>query len=132
MRRPIAGRVLGGVAVGIAEQTGLSVGLIRLGFLFAALFGGFGLVLYAAAWSLLPGEGEQDTPAERWFQRLTTHDSRLGAVLIGAAVLVLLATADRMALAAGVALIGAALLVTGRPGDVTHQIRAGSTGNEKE
>jgi len=132
MRRPLAGRVLGGVAAGIAEQTGMSVSLIRLGFLVTSVFGGFGLVLYAAAWSLLPAEGEQDTPAERWFRSLTTPDSRLGAILIGAVVLVLLATADRMALAVGVALIGAAALVAGRPGNSTHQVPAGTTGNEKE
>lgn len=110
----------------------MSVGLIRLGFLVAAVFGGFGLVLYGAAWSLLPGEGEQDTPAERWFQNLTTPDRRLGAILIGAAVLMLLATTDRIALAAGVALIGAAALVAGRPGNSSHQIPAGTPGNEKE
>ncbi|MEA2002992.1 MAG: PspC domain-containing protein, partial [Actinomycetota bacterium] len=57
LERPTEGRVLGGVAAAIARHTGASVGLIRMAFVIAALLGGFGIVLYAAAWALVPAEG---------------------------------------------------------------------------
>lgn len=109
--RPTDGRVLGGVAAGIAEHAGSSVGLVRLGFLVAALFGGFGIVLYLAAWALLPGAGADLSPAEEWMRNLTTPGKRLGAFLVGMAGLVILVGAAPATIAAGVALLaGAALL----------------------
>jgi phage shock protein PspC (stress-responsive transcriptional regulator) len=111
LSRPRNGRVLGGVAAAVAGQTGASVGLIRLGFVVAALFGGFGIVLYLAAWALLPSDDEETTPAERWLHNLTTPGKRLGAFLIGIAGLIVLAgAAPATVLAAAVLLAAAALL----------------------
>ena len=111
LERPTEGRVLGGVAAGISRHTGASVALIRLGFLVAALFGGFGIILYAAAWALLPGEGEQNTAAERWLKNLTTPGKRAGAFLIGLAALVVLAGAAPFTILAAVVLLAAAALL---------------------
>ncbi len=116
LQRPRQGRVLGGVAAAIAGHTGASVGLVRLGFLITALFGGFGIVLYAAAWALTPNVDESESAAERWLSNLTTPGKRLGAFLIGLAALVVLAgAAPATILAAAVLLAAAALLANDKP-----------------
>ncbi len=111
LERPNEGRVLSGVAVALADQTKASVSLIRLGFLVAALFGGFGIVLYAAAWALIPSQGETESAAERWLKNLTTPGKRAGAFFVGLAALVILAgTAPATILVAATLLAAAALL----------------------
>ena len=110
LRRPRNGRVLGGVAAAVAGHTGSSVGLVRLGFLVTALFGGFGIVLYLAAWALLPSDDEDTSPAERWLHNLTTPGKRLGAFLIGVAGLIVLAGAAPATILAAVVLLAAAAL----------------------
>jgi signal transduction histidine kinase len=52
--RPTSGRVVAGVARGLAQHLGLPVWLVRLAFTVLALAGGVGLVLYAAFWAMLP------------------------------------------------------------------------------
>ena len=47
-------RYLGGVAGGLAEHLGVDAVLVRAAFVLAALVGGFGAVLYAALWMVLP------------------------------------------------------------------------------
>ncbi len=115
LERPEQGRVLGGVASALSQHTGASVALIRLGFLVAALFGGFGIVLYAAAWALIPGQDETESAAARWLRNLTTPGKRAGAFFIGLAALVILAsTAPATILTATALLAAAALLSTDR------------------
>lgn len=112
LQRPRQGRVLGGVAAALSEHTGASVGLIRLGFLAAALFGGFGVVLYAAAWALIPGQQESESAAEHWLRNLTTPGKRVGAFFIGLAALVVLAGAAPATLVAAAVLLAAAALLS--------------------
>jgi phage shock protein PspC (stress-responsive transcriptional regulator) len=120
LRRPIEGRVLGGVAAAVADHTGASVGLVRLGFLVTALLGGFGIVLYAAAWALMPAQGETESAAERWLHNLTTPGKRLGAFLVGIASLIILAgAAPATILAAATLLAAAALLANSQPATTT-------------
>ena len=114
LQRPTEGRVLGGVALAIAQRTGASVALVRLGFLIAALFGGLGVILYAAAWALIPGEAEVESPAEQWLANLTTPGKRVGAFLIGIAGLIVLVGAAPATLAAAVVLLAAAALLANR------------------
>ena len=121
LTRPTEGRVLGGVAVGLANHTGASVGLVRLGFLVAALFGGLGIVLYAAAWALLPGEHDDDTAAERWLRNLTTPGKRLGAFFIGLAALIVLAGAAPATIVAAVVLLAAAALLANQEPAPAHE-----------
>ena len=111
LERPIDGRVLGGVALAVAQRTGASVALVRLGFLITALFGGLGVILYAAAWALIPGEAESESSAERWLANLTTPGRRIGAFLIGIAGLVVLVGAAPATLVAAVILLAAAALL---------------------
>ncbi|MDJ0962109.1 MAG: PspC domain-containing protein [Acidimicrobiia bacterium] len=111
LERPIQGRVLAGVAAGIAQRANISVGLTRLGFIIASLFGGFGVLLYLAAWALMPEEGVEEAPAERWFANLNNPDRRTGAILIGiAGAIVIVSLAPITAIAVVALVIGAAVL----------------------
>jgi len=47
-------RFVAGVASGVARHLGLSTTLVRVGFLVMVLWSGFGLLLYAALWALVP------------------------------------------------------------------------------
>ena len=131
LRRPREGRVLGGVAAAVANHTSASVGLVRLGFLVTALFGGFGIVLYLAAWALLPSDDEDTSPAERWLRNLTTPGKRLGAFLIGIAGLIVVAGAAPATILAAATLLAAAALLSN---DTRAQASAASaaTGAEQE
>lgn len=105
LERPRDSRVLGGVAAGLAERTGISVGLIRLGFVLTSFFGGVGVVLYLAGWSLMPSSDRETTPAQRWLDDLSTPGRRTGAVLIGLAALVLLTPVAPAAVVAAAVLL---------------------------
>jgi phage shock protein PspC (stress-responsive transcriptional regulator) len=56
LRRPTEGRILAGVAAGIARTLGVDPIIVRVGFLVLALVGGAGLPLYLAGWLLIPDE----------------------------------------------------------------------------
>ena len=111
LERPIHGRVLAGVAAGIANRAGWSVGLVRLGFIIAAFFGGFGVLLYLAAWALMPEEGQEQSPSERWFDNLSDPNRRTGAILIGiAGAIIIVSLAPITAIAVVALIVGAAML----------------------
>lgn len=64
--RPRRGRWLGGVCAGLAARWEVSAARVRFGFTVAALFFGLGVMVYVAAWLLLPGESEDGvTPGQR-------------------------------------------------------------------
>lgn len=50
--------MLAGVACGIAEYFDVDVAIVRVAIVAFTLLGGAGLPLYAAAWLLIPDEGE--------------------------------------------------------------------------
>src|SRR4051812_25315738 len=57
-------RVLGGVAGGLAARWDIPVGRVRAGFVLATVLGvGLGALVYAAAWLVLPSEGEDGAAA---------------------------------------------------------------------
>src|ERR1700733_8792421 len=60
-RRGVGPRLLGGGASGIAARTGIDVQYVRLAFIIAALFGGFGVAVYVIAWLLVPATDEATT-----------------------------------------------------------------------
>ena len=133
LERPVDGRVLGGVAVAIAQRSGASVGLVRLGFLVAALFGGLGIILYAAAWALIPGQAQSESPAEQWLSNLTTPGRRLGAFLIGIAGLIVVVAAAPATLVAAVILLAAAALLSNGKTATTAEVSTpdAATASEK-
>ena len=57
LTRRTRGRVLGGVASGIAAHLNVDPNLVRVGFVLLTLAGGAGAVAYAVLWLLLPAEG---------------------------------------------------------------------------
>ncbi|MFC6237312.1 PspC domain-containing protein [Longivirga aurantiaca] len=59
------GRLLGGVCSGLAEHVGWQVTWVRVAFVVLALFGGFGIALYAAYWAWLPLAAADGSVADR-------------------------------------------------------------------
>lgn len=57
LSRPQHGRMLGGVAAGLADYLGVDVTLVRIVFAVLAFAGGAGVPLYLAAWLLIPEAG---------------------------------------------------------------------------
>lgn len=55
--RKTDGRMIAGVAAGIADFFGIDVTLVRVLIVVTAVMGGFGLVLYIVMWILVPEEG---------------------------------------------------------------------------
>jgi len=57
------GKMLAGVCAGLAEQFGISVTALRLAVVLSTLIGGWGLILYAVLWVIMPyRETEIDRP----------------------------------------------------------------------
>jgi phage shock protein PspC (stress-responsive transcriptional regulator) len=108
LERPQDGRVVAGVAAGIAQYTQVSTGLIRLAFIIATVFGGFGLLAYVVAWLIMPAKGEARPVVENWLEDLNTPGRTTGALLIGVLAFVVIA-----ALIPGGTAMAAALLIIG-------------------
>ncbi|WP_238384451.1 ATP-binding protein [Segeticoccus rhizosphaerae] len=69
LRRPVRGRVVAGVCIGLADHLGVPVKQVRIGCVIASFVAGAGLLAYAFLWALTP-EGESTAarggpPAER-------------------------------------------------------------------
>jgi phage shock protein PspC (stress-responsive transcriptional regulator) len=71
LRRPREGRLIAGVAAGVAEHVGMDVAIVRILFVVATIFtSGVGVAAYALAWILIPEPaadqaGAASTPARR-------------------------------------------------------------------
>ena len=52
--RDAPGKKLGGVCASVAQNLGVSVSIVRAVFLLLALWHGFGILLYAILWILMP------------------------------------------------------------------------------
>lgn len=55
--RKTDGRMIAGVSAGIGDYFNMDVTLVRVLFVITTIFGGFGLVVYAVMWILVPEEG---------------------------------------------------------------------------
>ncbi len=62
LRRITTHRKVAGVAGGIARHLDIDPLIVRVAFVVLSLFGGAGLIVYAACWILLPEDGQQTTP----------------------------------------------------------------------
>ncbi len=85
-------RVLAGVAGGLGTHLGISAWWFRFAFIILAFFGGFGVLLYVAAWLVIPDTGERDPIVSRWLKNIDLSDGGtiFGVVLVGAAAVILL------------------------------------------
>jgi len=61
--RTRSGRMVAGVCSGIAEYTGIDVNVVRVVFAVLGLLA-WGVLIYLAAWIVLPEEGEDGSIAE--------------------------------------------------------------------
>lgn len=79
IRRSTADKLVGGVCGGVARHWNVDPVLVRVGWVLLAFSGGIGIVLYAAAWLLVPADGAttsvlddltkgrtRDWPREAW------------------------------------------------------------------
>jgi signal transduction histidine kinase len=106
--RRASGRIIGGVAAGMAEHLGVSVWMVRAVFAGLVLAGGLGLVVYGSYWIVVPmspADDAADRDRPRWLAV---------AVVIAAAVAVLItitvAPVSRFFGAIVLACLGAALI----------------------
>lgn len=78
------GRWLGGVCAGLAARWQLPAARVRIGFVIASMLFGLGVMVYVAAWLILPGESEDGvTPGQRGIVLL----AQAGGALLGLATL---------------------------------------------
>ena len=64
LRRPAGGRILGGVAAGLARYFALDVTHVRIILVALSFLGGVTIPLYLAAWVLIPAEGSNTAIAD--------------------------------------------------------------------
>ena len=108
--RPVEGRVLAGVAEGLAKRFDLPVWVPRAFFIVSAFFGGLGVALYAAGWVLIRSEDETESRAEAFFKGTNSSRSWIGVGLIFLAALILL---DNLTFLSGGVIWATGLLVAG-------------------
>ena len=83
LTRPKDGRWLGGVAAGLGAYFDLSPTIYRIAFAALAFAGGTGILLYLAAWIVIPEEGDEDSIAERALKQQRERPSRaIGLAII--------------------------------------------------
>jgi phage shock protein PspC (stress-responsive transcriptional regulator) len=84
LRRRSGDRVVGGVAGGLGDFLNIDPLLIRIGFVGLMVFGGLGLLLYLAAWALIPDDTTDRSIAEQLLDRvgLTTNRFLMGLLLL--------------------------------------------------
>src|SRR5689334_8396935 len=63
LERPKDGRMLAGVCGGLARYFGIHPAFYRVGFVVLTLLGGSGILVYLAAYLVMPEEGKQDSIA---------------------------------------------------------------------
>ncbi|HEX6577331.1 MAG TPA: PspC domain-containing protein [Jiangellaceae bacterium] len=94
LRRSRSDRVVAGVLGGLGRRLGVDPLVLRIATVVLAVFGGIGIMLYAAGWLLLPAEDEEGSVAEQALGRHDTGTPRTATIaLAGALALVLLGSA---------------------------------------
>src|SRR5215469_15507022 len=61
--RPLQGRMVAGVAAGIAQYLGVDVSVVRVVLAVLTVIGGAGIPVYLAGWLLIPDEGARQSIA---------------------------------------------------------------------
>lgn len=64
------GRMLAGVAAGVARYLGVDVTVVRIVIAVLAIIGGAGVPIYLAGWLLIPEEGSAESIASGFIQSL--------------------------------------------------------------
>lgn len=108
--RPTEGRMLAGVAQGLANRLDITPWVIRAVFVITMFAGGLGLALYAAGWALMRSDDEPESPAERFFGDVSSGRSWVGIGFIFIAALILL---DNLTFLSGGVVWAVGLLIVG-------------------
>ena len=88
-------RILAGVAGGLGRYFDISPTFFRIGFAILTLVGGAGILLYIAAWLVIPDEGESDSIVSEALRRHRDRPWLLAGVgLVAIALISLFARAD--------------------------------------
>ena len=74
LERPADGRVIAGVARGIANRLDVPVGYVRATFIVTALLGGPGIAAYIGGILLMPSHVQAKAPAVAWVERTFDGD----------------------------------------------------------
>src|SRR5215475_5916060 len=82
LTRPRDGRWLGGVCAGLGRYFDLSPAIYRIAFVALALAGGTGILVYIAAWAVIPEEGVEDSWASGFLRRHREHPVRLAGLAV--------------------------------------------------
>jgi phage shock protein PspC (stress-responsive transcriptional regulator) len=94
LRRSRSDRVVAGVLGGLGRRLGVDPLVLRIATVVLALFGGIGIMIYAAGWLLIPADDEDASVAEQALGRHDTGTPRTATIaLAGALALVLLGSA---------------------------------------
>jgi phage shock protein C len=75
LRRPASGRILGGVAAGLAAYFALNVVHVRIILVALSFLAGAAVPLYLAAWVLVPAEGSGTAIADEVLNHAGSHSS---------------------------------------------------------
>ena len=67
------GRMVGGVAIGLADYFDVDPTLVRIGFVALTFLGGLAVPLYLAGWLLIPEEGSESSVAEELLHHERSH-----------------------------------------------------------
>ncbi len=73
LSRPASGRMLAGVAAGLADYLGVDVTVVRVVLVVLALVGGAGVPIYLAGWLLIPDEASGRSMANDFINSLRTR-----------------------------------------------------------
>ncbi|GAA4436737.1 hypothetical protein GCM10023170_005230 [Phytohabitans houttuyneae] len=118
--RPRQGRYIAGVCAAIARATNTDPVLWRVLLAVLGFFGGIGILVYLAAWLIIPAEGDSASPVESMLGRGRSSMSPVMVIILAVLVVVmfgLIVTDGFRAVVLGAAvLIGGALLLNRKPG----------------
>jgi phage shock protein PspC (stress-responsive transcriptional regulator) len=73
LRRPFEGRMLAGVAAGLARYFGVEETIVRIAFVVLTIVGGAGIPLYLAGLLLIPEEGSDQSIAGSLIESLQSR-----------------------------------------------------------
>ncbi|MFI7548333.1 PspC domain-containing protein [Micromonospora sediminimaris] len=113
--RPREGRYLAGVCAAVGRATNTDPVLWRVLLAVLGFFGGVGILVYVAAWLIIPGEGDTASPIESMLGRGRSSMSPVTVIVLGVVVAVgfgfVVTDAFRAVLLGAAILVGGALLL---------------------
>ena len=128
--RPRNGRYLAGVCAAIGRATNTDPVLWRVLLAVLGFFFGIGILVYVAAWLVIPAEGDSASPVEALLGKGRSSMSPVTVIVLGVTVVVLfgfiVTDAFRAVLLGAAILIGGALLLSRNSGPQAQAAPAGA------